>query len=375
MVHEQAQDMRDMTNPEAGKGFIMHNARSFIQEMLGGLTTWAQKRSLWPLTFGIKCCAIEMMAFGASRYDCHRMGVLFRATPRQSDLMIVAGPATIKLKDTITRLYDQMPEPKYVIAFGECAICGGPFWDSYSVINGVDKLIPVDVYVPGCPPRPEQLLLAVLKLQEKIDAKHKSRKTEVIGMPSATREELLAQVMAHPTLKMGHQSDVPRVQPTPEELAASTPTGQPADYELVSPQQSKHAMETPQEAPAATKTPPKPAAVAKAPPQPAPKPTPVEKPGAVAKPTPKPAVQAPQTTAKPVAKTPPAAPKSVTKPPTPIEKPAPKASPKPAPVQKTAPKPIVAKEILPDIEYPEHVKKHISPDQGIKPVLPKWPKK
>ena len=115
------------------------------------------------------------------------------------------------------------------VAFGECAICGGPFWDSYSVINGVDKLIPVDIYVPGCPPRPEQLLLAILKLQEKIDAGTTGRTTTVVGMPEVTREELLAQVMAHPTFLMGHQSGDPRAQPTPEELARATPTGQPED--------------------------------------------------------------------------------------------------------------------------------------------------
>ncbi len=226
-------DARDMDDPHAGKGFIMHSVRGFIQEMTQGLFAWSEGRSLWPLTFGIKCCAIEMMAFGASRYDCDRMGVFFRASPRQADLLIVAGPATIKLKDVIVRLYEQMPEPKHVIAFGECAICGGPFWDSYSVINGVDKLIPVDIYVPGCPPRPEQLLLAIMKLQELIDERGKAGrrgrgKTQVVGMPEVTREELLAQVMAHPTFLMGHQSGEPRIAPTPDELARATPTGQPA---------------------------------------------------------------------------------------------------------------------------------------------------
>jgi len=223
-------DARDMDNPENGKGLIMHSVKGFVQEMTSGLFNWSTKKSLWPLTFGIKCCAIEMMAFGASRYDCDRMGVFFRASPRQADLMIIAGPATIKLKSVIERLYDQMPRPKYVIAFGECAISGGPFWDSYSVINGVDKLIPVDVYVPGCPPRPEQLLLAILKLQEKIDGQHRE-KTTVVGMPERTREELLAQVMAHPTFKMGHQSDQPRFEPSKEQLILATPTGQPNDNE------------------------------------------------------------------------------------------------------------------------------------------------
>ena len=223
-------DERNLQDPQEGKGFILHNTRKFVQELTKGLFNWSTKRSLWPLTFGIKCCAIEMMAFGASRYDCDRMGVFFRASPRQADLLIIAGPATVKLKDVITRLYDQMPEPKYVIAFGECAICGGPFWDSYSVINGVDKLIPVDVYVPGCPPRPEQLLLAIMKLQEKIDEGAKRKRTTVVaGDTELSREELLAQVMAHPTFKIGHQSGEPREQPSPERLAAATPTAQPED--------------------------------------------------------------------------------------------------------------------------------------------------
>jgi NADH-quinone oxidoreductase subunit B len=221
-------DERNLSDPSEGKGFIMHNVRDFIQEMTKGLFNWSEKNSIWPLTFGIKCCAIEMMAFGASRYDSDRLGVFFRASPRQADLMIVAGPATIKLKEVILRLYEQMPEPKYVIAFGECSICGGPFWDSYSVINGVDKLIPVDVYVPGCPPRPEQLLLAIQKLQEIIDERNGRKGTTVVGVPERSREELLAEVMAHPTFAIGHQSNQPRFQPTPEELALATATGQPA---------------------------------------------------------------------------------------------------------------------------------------------------
>lgn len=220
-------DERAFDDPHEGKGFILHNVREFIQEMTVGLFKWSEKSSIWPLTFGIKCCAIEMMAFGAARYDSDRMGVFFRASPRQADLLIIAGPATIKLKDVILQLYEQMPHPKYVIAFGECAICGGPFWDSYSVINGVDKLIPVDVYVPGCPPRPEQLLLAIQKLQEIIQ--ERGTKTEVVGMPTKSREELLAEIMAHPTYMMGHQTGQPRYAPTPDELFAATPTGQPEE--------------------------------------------------------------------------------------------------------------------------------------------------
>jgi len=134
------------------------------------MVNWAKKSSIWPMTFGLACCAIEMMAFGASRYDVDRFGAgAFRPTPRQSDLMIVAGTVTCKMASRLHRLYDQMPDPKYVIAMGACTIGGGPYFKyGYNVVKGVDLIVPVDVYVPGCPPRPEALIEGLMRLQDKI---------------------------------------------------------------------------------------------------------------------------------------------------------------------------------------------------------------
>ncbi|MDW8343920.1 MAG: NADH-quinone oxidoreductase subunit B [Verrucomicrobiae bacterium] len=135
------------------------------------LYNWSRKSSIWPLQFGLACCAIEMIATAASRYDLARFGAeVFRATPRQADLMIVAGTVTKKMAPQVVRLWNQMPEPKYCIAMGACAISGGPFKEGYNVLKGIDRYIPVDVHIPGCPPRPEALIHAIMTLQRKIAA-------------------------------------------------------------------------------------------------------------------------------------------------------------------------------------------------------------
>jgi NADH-quinone oxidoreductase subunit B len=131
------------------------------------VVNWARLSSIWPMTFGLACCAIEMMCAGASHYDLDRFGIIFRASPRQSDALILAGTITKKMAPVIRRVYDQMPEPRYVMAMGSCA-CSGNIYDSYSTVQGGDIFLPVDVYIPGCPPRPEAFLHGILKLQDKM---------------------------------------------------------------------------------------------------------------------------------------------------------------------------------------------------------------
>jgi NADH-quinone oxidoreductase subunit B len=143
--------------------------KNYVTTSVDYVFNWARKSSLWPLTFGLACCAIEMIAASASRFDIARFGAeVFRPSPRQSDLMIVAGTVSLKMAPVLKRIWDQMPDPKWAISMGACSSVGGPF-NTYSVLQGVDKIIPVDVYITGCPPRPENLFYALLKLQDKID--------------------------------------------------------------------------------------------------------------------------------------------------------------------------------------------------------------
>ena len=147
---------------------VIHEKDGAPNWVLGRLQDWSRENSMWPVMFGLACCAIEMMATSAAKYDIARFGSeLFRPSPRQADLMIVSGRVAQKMAPVLKEIYDQMPEPKWVIAMGDCAACGGVF-NNYAVVQGVDKIVPVDVYVPGCPPRPEALLDGLIKLKQRV---------------------------------------------------------------------------------------------------------------------------------------------------------------------------------------------------------------
>ncbi|MCE2483111.1 MAG: NADH-quinone oxidoreductase subunit B [Alphaproteobacteria bacterium] len=151
---------RELSDELADKGFLVAKLDKVVQ--------WARTGSLWPMSFGLACCAVEMMQTFMPRYDMERFGVVFRGSPRQSDVMIVAGTLTNKMAPALRRVYDQMPEPRYVISMGSCANGGGYYHYSYSVVRGCDRIVPVDVYVPGCPPTAEALVYGILQLQKKI---------------------------------------------------------------------------------------------------------------------------------------------------------------------------------------------------------------
>ena len=173
----------------------------FFLAKLDDVARWAQSSSVWPLTMGLACCAIEMMTATAAEYDIARFGSeVFRPSPRQSDLMIVAGTVTLKMAPVVKRIYDQMPDPKWVISMGACSSVGGPF-NTYAVLQGVDKIVPTDVYVTGCPPRPENLFYALLKLQDKIDTMTLARKPTEVRLDPNMLENFKRQVMIAQTLQ------------------------------------------------------------------------------------------------------------------------------------------------------------------------------
>jgi NADH-quinone oxidoreductase subunit B len=156
--------------PDPDKWLEAEISRNVLLTSVDALLNWGRRSSVWPVNFGLACCAFEMIATAVSRFDISRFGMeLFRASPRQADLMLVSGTLTWKMAPALRRIYDQMPEPKWVVAMGVCAISGGTFVDSYSVVPGVNHIVPVDVYVPGCPPRPEALLHGLIMLHKKID--------------------------------------------------------------------------------------------------------------------------------------------------------------------------------------------------------------
>ena len=173
--------------------------KNFMISTVDYVFNWARKSALWPMTFGLACCAIEMIASSTARFDIARFGSeVFRPSPRQADLMIVSGTVTLKMAPVVKRIYDQMPEPKWVISMGACSSVGGPF-NTYAVLQGVDRIVPVDVYVIGCPPRPENLFYALLKLQDKIDTMSIAKKPTEVRLEANMMDDFKRQVMVAQT--------------------------------------------------------------------------------------------------------------------------------------------------------------------------------
>ena len=173
----------------------MHKTKERLlpRNLVDRFMNWAKRNSPWPLHWGIMCCAIEMAATSDPRFDAERFGIIYRSTPRQTDILLLNGPISLKLRPIVLRLYEQMPDPKWVIAMGECTICGGPYYDSYSIIKGSYTIVPTDIFIPGCPVRPEALLDGFLKLRKKIQAEKRGYIATRTGRLVRSREGQLRQ--------------------------------------------------------------------------------------------------------------------------------------------------------------------------------------
>ncbi|MCG7840781.1 MAG: NADH-quinone oxidoreductase subunit NuoB [Methanomassiliicoccales archaeon] len=168
-----AKQFGEMTQNFIRETAVATGAKKAIDKLTAPIWSWGQRNAIYPLHFGIACCALEMAAASAPRWDAERLGLIYRSSPRQSDVLLLNGWISAKMRPTLRRLYEQMPAPKWVVAMGECSVSGGPWYDAYNVIQGVDTFIPVDIYIPGCPPRPDAMIDGFLKLNRKITAENR----------------------------------------------------------------------------------------------------------------------------------------------------------------------------------------------------------